>query len=550
MSLRTVIQRVFSVAICLSVWVIPHAAGADTYVGEVTGSSSEVHVRSGPSTNFYPVLRVAPGQRINVIGEESGWYAIEPLPGSFSLISKHYVDIGANGEGVVNGDAVRVRVGSDLDDHRYAVQMKLDKGAVVRVLGEEADGFLKIAPPPGARLWIHGEYVVRVPNDRLAGEQPPSTAVTQPATGLKSPAVSTPPAESVVVGEDVAERGEDMVEELVSPRFAAATSLEAAQTPVAGDGRTPDMVMVPVESEETEAAALTPGTMTRAANSTAASDTRLGNSKTPPGDSRVDDPLKRVTRLPVDDSGANEAYRAQLDDLDTRLQQEMARPVEERQLSDIGEGYARLVNQQEDRYVALYAQRRLSQVELGIATSDAIRDIRSLSNDVARQRRESLEERSQFRGPPPRLVLRGFDAKGELRESMIFSSAAGPRRYRLVDPEVAVPRTLCYVEIPAGLDIEINNFLGRLVGVRASKQYLETGDVDPIPVVVAEEIVILDRAAPDVGPLPGPVTLPQADAQPAAPAANTVSDAAAGGDAGRKVVSRNVVAAGDVDTRD
>ena len=186
--------------------------------------------------------------------------------------------------------------------------------------------------------------------------------------------------------------------------------------------------------------------------------------------------------------------REHLSGLDGRFDAEMVKPVEDRRLVEIAEGYRQLTERGDDRIVRLYAERRLAQVELAIATADAIRDIRSLTNGVARDRRHALEERSQMR-PPPQLVTRGFDAKGELRTSMIFASPVGPKRYRLVDPALVVPRTLCYVEIPQELNINMDQYVGRLVGIRASRKFLETGNVDPINVIVAEEFVVLDRPA-------------------------------------------------------
>lgn len=473
---------------------LPTFVFAEEFVGEVTGTSDNVHVRSGPSTNFYPVVRLAPGQRVKVVGEESGWYAIEPLPGCFSLISKHYVDIGANGEGVVNGTAVRVRAGSEIDEHRYAVQTKLDKGAVVKVLGEEEEGFLKIAPPPGTRIWIHSDYVARVPADRLANEQPAAPQVTA-AAPANAPVAAAPAA--VPMGEDVADSSAEVMEELVAPGAATQVATEPAALNGNPAGNTGETAAAPAPA--VDAPALTPETLgklsetTRERRTVAATEPKASK---PAGKASEGAALGSIERLPVEEGGIVDAkLRKQLADMDEQFSTEMSKPVEERQLAALVTGYDELAKQEADKFVKLYAERRLAQVELAVATTDAIRDIRSLSDDVARQRRESLEDRSKLRPPPVRLVMRGFDAKGELRESMIFASRVGPQRYRLVDPGAEVPRTLCYVEIAEGLNINIQQFLGQTVGIRARKQYLETDNVDPIPVVVAEEIVILDEPA-------------------------------------------------------
>ncbi|HRX86300.1 MAG TPA: hypothetical protein P5572_14870 [Phycisphaerae bacterium] len=489
----------------------PAVVSADEFIGEVTGTESNVHVRSGPSTNFYPVARIEPGSRVKVVGEESGWYAIAPLPGCFSLISKHYVDIGANGEGVVNGSAVRVRAGSAIDEHRYAVQTKLDKGAVVKVLGEEDEGFLKIVPPADAHLWIHSDYVVRVPAERLTAESKPagSQPADSPTVAKSAPSAAapfTPPAAKVVLSQDVADADaqDEVVDEIVAPGFA--TAVEPA--PVALTGRTEPETKTTAEAPaKADAPALSPDTLGKLAEPTRTAakpvvkpDEKL--TAKPAAESKkitADEAAKlgSIARLPVEKGGQPDMkLREQLASLDQQFGDEMAKPVEERQLQGLVDGYTALSQQEDDRFVTAYAKRRLAQVELAVATTDAIRDIRSLSDNVARERRQALEARSQLRPPPVRMVMRGFDAKGELRESMIFASNVGPKRYRLVDPDATVPRTLCYVELADDSDIDIEQYLGRTVGIRASKQYVETDNVDPIPVVVAEEIVILANPAP------------------------------------------------------
>lgn len=498
--------------VCMFVLAAPCIVRAEAFIGEVTGTSSQVHVRSGPSTNFYPVLRLSPGDRVNVVGEESGWYAIEPPPGCFSLISKHYVDVGANGEGVVNGNAVRVRAGSDLDEHRYAVQCKLDKGATVKILGEEDEGFLKIAAPPGARLWIHGDYVVRVPADRLAAgsgaagsESPPATkpaAAPSEGQAKEAQAASEPQAVQKPETPDKREKPAEPViknrgaEELVSPRatletpvdFAAITPPQTFDTDPIAESAPAAGTSTPEAGIETSAPALTMSVREEMAPA-AGSD-----GETAPADSALSAEHNAGGQVV-------EKYRRQLAELDERFDSEMAKPIEDRNLQEIGEAYAALAGQSEDRLVQLYAERRQAQVDLAITTSEAIRDLRSLSDDVARERSMALESRAQLRPPPVRMVVRGFDAKGELRESLIFGQTFGPKRYRLVDPDRSVPRTLCYIEIPEELEIDINNFIGRLVGVRATRQFLETGNVDPIPVVVAEELVVLDRKQLDAAPV-------------------------------------------------
>lgn len=162
---------------------------------EVT--ATDVYVRSGPSSNHYPVIKLSAGDRITVVGEtgEAGlpareWYEILPPAGTFSFISGDFVDTGDNKTGVVSGNNVRVRAGSVLPEfakNKYVVQTKLSRGAEVSILGRDPDGYLRIKPPKGVTVWVHNGYVAILPG---AGKP-----VNQPVT-------ATPPPKSDVVAGD------------------------------------------------------------------------------------------------------------------------------------------------------------------------------------------------------------------------------------------------------------------------------------------------------------------------------------------------------------
>ena len=156
------------------------------FIGEVTANN--VYVRSGPSTNYYEVARLSAGDRVSVYGEQSDWYAIAPPETCFSVIHKNYVDMDASGKtAVVNANDVLVRAGTTLRPELYAKQLKLQRGAVVEVLEPHNDDYLRIKPPPAARLYISRQFVARAPAEAPAagteGDLPPVAALTgQPGT--------------------------------------------------------------------------------------------------------------------------------------------------------------------------------------------------------------------------------------------------------------------------------------------------------------------------------------------------------------------------------
>ena len=118
--------------------------------GEV--NDDNVYVRSGDSLNHYTICKLNAGRRVKIVAERGEWYEILPPTEAFSLISGDYVDSADGTHGVVNGNNVRVRTGSMLNDNKYTVQLLLSKGAEVTILEKKPDGFLKIKPPPGATV--------------------------------------------------------------------------------------------------------------------------------------------------------------------------------------------------------------------------------------------------------------------------------------------------------------------------------------------------------------------------------------------------------------
>jgi uncharacterized protein YgiM (DUF1202 family) len=130
------------------------------YVAEIT--EDNVNIRSGPGTNYYPCGKLNTGDRVKVVASKYSWSHIVPPASSFSWVSKQYVSIEPNnpGIGVVTGNAVRVYAGSDFlkPMHSTTVQLELNKGDKVELMGEEMDDYYKIAPPTGAYLWVLTQY--------------------------------------------------------------------------------------------------------------------------------------------------------------------------------------------------------------------------------------------------------------------------------------------------------------------------------------------------------------------------------------------------------
>ena len=378
------------------------------YVGEVT--TNDLYVRSGPSTNYYPVTKLNAGARVRVIDREGDWLGIVPPPGCFSLMADAYIDTGGGKRGVVNGDNVRVRAGSLLNEKKYAIQTKLSTGAEVELLGHTEGMYYKIVPPQGCKLWLSAQYVQRVPDSVIEAE----------AAGK----IARPLAEA-------------------SPALTEAPSTVSSTADPSGS---------PTETTAELTASITPLSA---------------------------DQIKDLRR--------------QMEELDAQVKAETTKPLLRRELAPFVQRFQTLADQSDDEYIRLYAATRIGQIRDMMDMIEAVRQMRDLREQVRTDRTDALAGRAGIR-PRPIPIGDGFDVQGELRPSAVYNSPAGPRRYRLVDPSKTPVRTVGYVEIPADSAIKAEDFLGRLVGVNARDIQLQTGDVDPIYIYVADRIVALESS--------------------------------------------------------
>jgi len=407
----------------------------EPYVGEVTVQT--LNVRSGPSTNYYVVTRIPAGARVKVVGEVSDWLEIAPPEGCYSLIAAKYVDVGDGVSGVVNANNIRVRAGSDRPDYKpYAVQAKLRRGALVRIIGparERLDDLpdeplLRIEPPTGVALYVSGEFIHRVTGELLNTETP--YAAARPKDTRAAP-----------VRLDTETAAADSLDE--PPGFES--TLPGVGSPP------PASTVVGAEGESEE-------------------------------------PTSEVAAVPATE------YRRQLEAVEITLKEEMAKPLMRRDFSDLLPTYSELADQEVDTYTQAYAGVRVRQIEAASEVIAGMREVRRLHDDIRSVRKAARAERANLR-PIPVKIGGGFDIEGELRPSALYDSPVGPQRYRLIDPSAEWPRTLAYVEIPPHSDIDAASFLGRRVGVRAHERVLQTGDVNPISIYIASELVVLDRPA-------------------------------------------------------
>ena len=411
---------------CLAVWVGVGAAGAQhaqaqtapaerPVIGEAEITANDVYVRSGDSLNHYTICKLKAGDRVTVVGERGEWYEILPPEGTFSLLSGDYVDTADNQKGVVNGNNVRVRAGSLLNENKYTVQALLSKGAEVTILGRNPDGFLRIKPPQGATVWVSRAFAQLRSDSRPASAQGADAATPSDTTGI-------------------------------APTTSLASTSVSTDAPTTG----PRTIGTPTS----------------------------GTSNAPRGVS----------------SGEVDAWQKKLDELDLATNKELEKPAAERHLDQFVAKYREASEQANNEMVRQYAQRRIEEISTAVEATTAYHQLKKLDDIAETKRREYRASRAGIPEAMPTFPS-GIDAKGELRVSALFPPGSSPQRYRLIDPSVAGGRTIGYVEIPPESPIKAGDFLGRYVGVRALERRVQSGGVDPVPIYVTSELVLLEPPA-------------------------------------------------------
>jgi hypothetical protein len=206
-------------------------------------------------------------------------------------------------------------------------------------------------------------------------------------------------------------------------------------------------------------------------------------------------PPIRVTAPPIKPGEYEKAIqrdRAELERIETALTREMEKPLFERDLTPLVGRFRTLREQTHDDYTRYYAEARIDQLEDLSETIISVRRAYEVQGGITAQRDRFAAERSKIK--TVRLPAQDEPvATGELRTSAVYTSSVGPRRYRLVDPDVDETRTVCYVDIPRDSPIDITRFLGRRVGVFARTKQFRTDSIDPVPILVATDLVLLEE---------------------------------------------------------
>ena len=159
-------------------------------------NSNAVYVRSGPSENDYPTMKLDKGAEVAVLGIKFEWLKITPPEGSFCYVAKAFVDRHGNGSSGRVTSTLNVRVGSQLNELKAKIASKLEPGAAVEIVGEEQEYF-KIKPPEGVFFYVNKQFVdpvraINLAQDDAAQPMPPAPE-TAPRQEPTAGATDQPP---------------------------------------------------------------------------------------------------------------------------------------------------------------------------------------------------------------------------------------------------------------------------------------------------------------------------------------------------------------------
>jgi len=477
---KSLFVTILTAAAASTVFAEPNPGGAFPWEGEV--SASNVFVRSGAGSNWYPTSKLNSGDRVLVLGEKFGWYQIAPPQGSFSYVDMSVVDRRPGAKtGTIKQDKVYVRAGSALESRKSSTQVVLNKGATVTIQGE-AEGFFKIAPPSGATLYISKQYVKPVTANlstglverHVAGNPQPAPVATTPTT--EKPFEPAKSEETKVAVGETAMPVEPSAK--VSPAGESASLVDASQAqPV----KTPEASSFTTPQTAAETSDVEDGPILDAKDAAEKADADAAKSMKPeiPGTRKsAEKPAEKV-------APAAGRYQAMLTVLESELTSLSQKPFDQQDVVTLQKRYEEIAAQSDEDVPAQIAKIRARQLRDRANIRDSRKGLRTDEIELANYRASMDSERMKIMRRRTDAAMVKFDLEGELRKSAVFT--ADNRRFRLVDHERN--ETIAYVDIPRSVEPNVDQLIGRLVGIRSAGQTFSPSA--RLPIVVAASVTDL-----------------------------------------------------------
>jgi hypothetical protein len=423
----------------IAIFVLTVFAGT-AYAAEVTRPyearivTPGATVLSGPGENYYPTDTLAQGETVEVYRENTGgWLGIRPPQDSFSWVFARHVKRLDNGLAEVEKEDVPSRIGSRLSDQRNAVQIRLKKGEVVEIIGEQSiDGQLwyKIAPPSGEFRWIQARNVGRtdqVPSGEVAPLESPPPDVT-----------SLPPIVTVAATTESVAPTVAPVTQATNPQPAAQQEWRAAPP----DAIPTDVTAPPLASGSDPDKTPAPTADTPAANATTSSDSSAASPK---------------LSAPTADGLAR-----RLIDIELQLSRIVAEPPTTWQTDPLAREVEQLLAQAQSADERKAVQTTLAKIDRFAAIS---RRYREKSGRVGEGESGRAEVLPISLSPPLPVSPSGYDAVGILRP--VVSKRAGAPQFALVNERGQVVSF-----VTPSPDVNLQPYIGHRIGITGSRGYI------------------------------------------------------------------------------
>jgi uncharacterized protein YgiM (DUF1202 family) len=438
-----------------------------SFVGVVT--ADDVNVRAGAGQNYYAVMQLEQGSLVEVHDNLYGWYRIVPPEGSFSYVSKAYVEMSPDGStGRVTGDHVRVRAPAPGGpDRSYKIQWKLNEGDEVKIVGSEG-AYHKIVPPTGAYLFIDSAFVAHATEADIARAQKMAAIHEQREGDVQWE--GAPEAET-----DTATESTQAATAQASPaQQSAPSATTATESPAESIAPTQPAAGQPTVAEQmTEAATLQ--AVEQSAPAAAPAPAVTAEQTTPADDAHAMAAVEAPTEVAAP---APEPLEQELADLEERFEEAGSLPPDDQPLDGLIAMYEKILgdpalssNQQalvETRLEILEARKQLraAQAELAEAELEVERSAEVSPTPAAVvQTANDLPSAGTVATPTQRPVR--YTAVGRLLASTLYTGDKLPLLFRLVDPLTGL--TVAYIEPQEGVDY--TRMLGDLVGVVGETRY-------------------------------------------------------------------------------
>ena len=151
-----------------------HAEQQLPFVAEVT--QDNIHLRAGQSTNFESLGRLPKGEQVVVVDKSYSWYKIKLPTSAKSYVNASFVHMLLDDVGETSGNRVNVRAQPKTDSTSLG---QLNKGTLVRVIGNLDSGWFRIEPPDQSYGWVLAEYLTFRSQD-----VPPPRVVEMPTRNI------------------------------------------------------------------------------------------------------------------------------------------------------------------------------------------------------------------------------------------------------------------------------------------------------------------------------------------------------------------------------